>query len=336
VIRFKKIQIVSDLQLILLGIKRKVRIAFISRYLFNNWHLLLIKYILARIGFNVKLRAEIGNCTVVLDPEVFVGLLFLFSHRLIRSVECTDNMFFVNGMKVNDISDVIYNVEILAKILGWDYDSVCNCYVKDRVKFRHMQPSVINIIDGDAYSFLKVNGRIVVDVGAFIGDSAIYFVLKGAKRVISIEPHPEAYKELLENIRLNSLTNIIIPVNAGLASKPGSICIKGTDLMHTYSTYHRPGGNCDSHIPAITLRVLIDKYAVKDDAILKIDCEGCEYDVILNDYEHVRVFKELLIEYHTYAVNKSVKELLKILAKDYKCKLVEGEKDIGIIYCIRR
>jgi len=48
-------------------------------------------------------------------------------------------------MKVNDISDVIYNVEILAKILGWDYDSVCNCYVKDRVKFRHMRPSVINI-----------------------------------------------------------------------------------------------------------------------------------------------------------------------------------------------
>jgi hypothetical protein len=73
---------VSDLQLICLGIKRKVRIAFISRYLFNNWHLLLIKYILARTGFNVKLRAEIGNRTVVLDPEVFVGLLFLFSHRI--------------------------------------------------------------------------------------------------------------------------------------------------------------------------------------------------------------------------------------------------------------
>jgi len=29
-----------------------------------------------------------------------------------------------------------------------------------------------------------------------------------------------------------------------------------------------------------------------------MDCEGCEYDVILNDYEHVRLFDEVYFEYH--------------------------------------
>jgi hypothetical protein len=36
------------------------------------------------------------------------------------------------------------------------------------------------------------------------GDSAIYFALKGAKRVITIEPHSGAYAEMLENIRLDN------------------------------------------------------------------------------------------------------------------------------------
>jgi len=40
----------------------------------------------------------------------------------------------------------------------------------------------------------------VVDIGAFVGDTAIYFAIKGAEKVIAIEPHPGAYEELAENI----------------------------------------------------------------------------------------------------------------------------------------
>lgn len=43
-------------------------------------------------------------------------------------------------------------------------------------------------------------GRVVIDIGVFIGDSSIYFALRGAKRVIAVEPHSEAYKKTVENI----------------------------------------------------------------------------------------------------------------------------------------
>jgi len=65
-----------------------------------------------------------------------------------------------------------------------------------------------------------------------------------------------------------------------------------------------------------------------------MDCEECEFDVILNDYKHVRLFRELVIEYHSNAVKKSLKELLKILGTDYRYN-IRGDESFGIMYCAK-
>jgi len=45
--------------------------ALYSRYVFDNWLSLLIRYALTRLGFNVKLVARVGDCTFELSPEAF-------------------------------------------------------------------------------------------------------------------------------------------------------------------------------------------------------------------------------------------------------------------------
>jgi FkbM family methyltransferase len=133
---------------------------------------------------------------------------------------------------------------------------------------------ILSIFDYGEYELLNVVGRVVVDVGAYIGDSAIYFALKGAKRVIAVEPYPNAYAEMLENIRLNNLENIITPINAGLASKPGKICTKKVGVYATYNIYHKPG-DCPNAVPAMTLNEIISRFVINpDNAALKMDCEG--------------------------------------------------------------
>ena len=103
----------------------------------------------------------------------------------------------------------------------------------------------------------------------------------------------------------------------------------------TGKTYHKPG-DCPNAVPAVTLGELIDRFSVNpSDAVLKMDCEGCEFDIILNDYEHVRLFRELILEYHANVVNKTVNDLLKVLSRDYKCD-VKGSKVFGIMHCIRK
>ncbi len=47
----------------------------------------------------------------------------------------------------------------------------------------------------------------------------------------------------------------------------------------------------------------------------------------MNDYEHVKLFRELLLEVHG-----DEKELLSRLSKDYKCVMYEKQR---ILHCIR-
>jgi FkbM family methyltransferase len=243
---------------------RKVKVALISRYFFDNWYALLIKYslakyVLARFGFSIKLKMKISDYTNEVNPEVF--------ERLIRRI----------------LSRYVHD---------WKYDTLYGCWIRGNVKFKYWHNNILQIFDYGHWNGLNVEGKVVVDIGAFIGDSSIYFALRSAKRVIAVEPHPEAYKEMVENIRLNGLEDVIIPINAGLSSRSGVICIKNVDVEGTYGTYHGLS-ECDTAVPAITLADIIDKYDVSRDVVLKMDCEGCEYDVILNDYEHVKLFNEI-------------------------------------------
>jgi predicted methyltransferase len=48
-----------------------------------------------------------------------------------------------------------------------------------------------------------LRGRDVIDVGVNVGDTALYFILNGARRVIAVEPLPSVVKCAEENVRLS-------------------------------------------------------------------------------------------------------------------------------------
>jgi len=65
--------------------------------------------------------------------------------------------------------------------------------------------------------------------------------------------------------------DVIIPVNAGLASKQGRPRIKGADIRSTVSTYYAP--SCNGSIPVITLDDVLSKYDIRDRSVLKLNCK---------------------------------------------------------------
>jgi len=188
----------------------------------------------------------------------------------------------------------------------------------------------------EQYKRLDVKAKDVVDVGANIGDSAIYFALKGARYVFAFEPYPYSYNIAKKNIKLNNLENKIILLNEG-CGKSGFVTIKedynnvgGTDLKN-----FKEG----KKIKIESLDEIIKRFDLKH-AALKVDCEGCEYDLILNaSDEALHAFDQIIMEYH-YGYRNIVKRLRQA---GYKVKYnlpeyshnIEAENSnmyIGLIY----
>lgn len=181
------------------------------------------------------------------------------------------------------------------------------------------------------YNWLNVKDKDVIDIGANIGDTAIYFALKGAKHVYAFEPYPYSYKIALKNIKLNKLDDKITLLNEGCSGKESSIQIDpsyknmgGTDLK-TFSKGKR--------IKVTTLESIIKRFNIKHTAILKIDCEGCEYNVLLEAQDSdLRKFKQIQLEYHYGYLN-----LKKKLEKaGFRVARTIPNQYLGLIYATRK
>ncbi len=189
---------------------------------------------------------------------------------------------------------------------------------------------------------IDLSSSFVLDIGAFIGDTTLYFAKRGAF-VVAVEPVPSHYKAILENMKYNpDIANNILPLNIALATEDGTIDIAiegiahgGASMYKNYSTKIKVKAlSLKSLLNLITTNYNINLESYKN-RVLKMDCEGCEFDIVVNDYKHVRLFNELIIEYHEGAKRK-LEDLTRLLAKDYKCRGVVEHPGLGVLHCVKR
>jgi hypothetical protein len=123
----------------------------------------------------------------------------------------------------------------------------------------------------------------------------------------------------------------------GINYEKDYITIDIRDITHVAFSIFKSNNNTDIKVPGGKLSDIIDKYNI-DAQVLKMDCEGCEYDIILKDYDTIKEFDEIGFEYHTYNTKIPVNKLLEKLNKDFECKFIKGgmNKKIGLIHCIRK
>lgn len=190
------------------------------------------------------------------------------------------------------------------------------------------------------YKFLDVKGRIIIDIGMNIGDSSIYFAINGAIKVIGLEPYPYTFNLAERNVDDNKLGNVIELLNCGYG-KDGDIIVDDTYVSTSASKLVSSAKG--ARIKILSLKTLLSRYEITE-AYLKMDCEGCEYNLLNEENMTLKHFVKILIEYH-YGID-GLKEKLEdagFMVKATEAKkmvLTEGlskrELYVGYIYAKRK
>ena len=158
---------------------------------------------------------------------------------------------------------------------------------------------LINVIHEEhQYDALNVKGKQVVDIGANCGDTAIQFAYRGAREVYAYEPNLNAFKALELTLWSNShkKTKYIGAYNIAVLSNAKTIGINPDAEANRGSKIVE--GNYQ--IKATTLNDIVKEHNITD-GVLKMDCEGYEYDIIAGASDKTLLaFNNIVIEYHDY------------------------------------
>ncbi len=173
----------------------------------------------------------------------------------------------------------------------------------------------------------------VIDIGAHIGIFSI-FAAKAAKngKVYAYEPFPENFKLLKENCGLNNVKNIFSFKQAVSGTQNNArLYLNKCNCGHSFY------GKSKKHINVncTTMEEIFESNKINFCDFLKIDCEGGEYEILLNTPERYLHRTDMIaLEYHdSLSKKRLLKKLINYLGKmGFKIKIVHIIGTRGILY----
>jgi len=144
--------------------------------------------------------------------------------------------------------------------------------------------------------------QVIVDAGANIGLSAIYFANKYPEaKIIAIEPEASNYELLKKNIAPYSN---IIPLNVALWDKNEEISLVDPGLgkwgFMTQRKYSQEEHSCKMchKVQGMTIDKIMENCGLERINILKVDIEGAEREVFIDSSSWIKKIDALIIELH--------------------------------------
>jgi FkbM family methyltransferase len=141
----------------------------------------------------------------------------------------------------------------------------------------------------------------IIDIGAGVGDFCICAAWCHPRRTIAaFKPFPESYRLLQENLRLNRIGNVRA-FECAVSARSGPMLLQtATGLAGQHRTVvesdpKRPALS----IEAVTLEDAFRKAGIARCDLLKVDCEGGEFDIFFSaPPEMLRRIERIAMEYH--------------------------------------
>ena len=193
-------------------------------------------------------------------------------------------------------------------------------------------PQGMFVDDGWRIRNRDFHGKVVVDVGAFIGDSSIAYAAQGAK-VHAFEAVPTFARYVAENARLNGLEDHIVVHTVALSDR-NEVIRSSTAIKNLASMGHGclPGEDALQEVRLVDALSYLRGNGINGVDVLKMNCEGCEYE-LLHDGRLLDELQptEVALEYHRGG--EPIAHLLE--AHDYKVDWPVRSYPKGLIFAHR-
>ena len=176
----------------------------------------------------------------------------------------------------------------------------------------------------------------VIDVGGHIGLFMLFceqFCRKG--KIYCFEPALDNYRILLDNVKLNNLENVF-SFNTAVSKQDGNIPLYLNDDASGHSVFLKSSNSIQ--VESMTLQKIFDLNNIKKCNLLKLDCEGSEYEIInsLPD-SYFSMIDKMIIEYHfAEKYPRLLTDLIKKLeSTSFSVNVKKLSDDMGLIFAAK-
>ena len=165
-----------------------------------------------------------------------------------------------------------------------------------------------------------LSGYEVIDIGAYDGDTAIYFASKGAI-VHAYEPVPEAYAMMQRNIALNQMQETVLSYNCAVAQDTSATMWIDTHTYEGSSSFFKVRRLSQTEkqirVKSVTIEEALARCASQTKKLLKMNCEGCEFTIVCeSNAKLLKRFQKIFCFYHSNLTGIPRESLLEVMQKN--------------------
>ncbi|MBR2525326.1 FkbM family methyltransferase [bacterium] len=256
-----------------------------------------------------------------------------------KSITCVDNI--ISKIKLVAEKKIFFNKHIfnfkeqkqIKNLIHNFYPNIkkinenCYKYKNYTLPLNHFEPSVFyykhNI---EELNKNKFKYKDIIDVGAYIGDSAIVLSPYTKGTVYSFEPTSEIYDLMQKTLKLNPECKNIVPVKKGLGAECETKIIHVLDSGSSINRVFTNQKHEKEIIELTTLDIFVKENNLNNIGLIKVDIEGFEQEFLKGAINTIKSQKPtlLLSIYHFADDFFNIKPIIEDLNLGYKFKIVKS------------
>jgi len=193
------------------------------------------------------------------------------------------------------------------------------------------------VLDDYSNSKISINdGDTIIDIGAHIGLFILYITqfYKNGK-IFCMEPDPDNFKLLEQNLKQNQISNVFI-FNTAVSKNSTKINLYKNDDESGHSIILPTSKSIE--VESVTLNDILLESKISHCSLLKLDCEGAEYEIIESlSKENLKIIQNIILEYHLLdsKPNLIINLIKKLENNSFSIIKNKTESTMGILHAIK-